>query len=431
MSRLVVFIAGSIIGFGLASCAEKTGCTSSAECRAKEACLPSGLCVATCATQADCLPTEKCSTTGGCVSLNGGCGTRSDCQAGSVCQQGGSCSVVSAGGGWGGIGGGSTGVGGGSGSTGGGSAGTGGSGQCGEVFTSTGAEATLMIVLDKSKSMNSAAGSGTKWGAAVAAVKQMISKYPNTHFGLEMFSMPSGDASKYICTPDAGVIFVPIGAGAGQAISDVLPAKADGNGTPIAMALTIAGADPGLSNASRSNGVVLITDGQENCEGDPVSVVKELFARPVNVRTWIVGFGSSSDDVDPDMLSTMAVAGGTARLTTPRYYQADVEEDLSAALQAISNAAQRCSFKLSQAPGDLSKLFIGINGQLVPLDTTRVSGWDYDKATNRVTLYGPACDALANTPGAQLSVVYGCSDGLVDGGVDGGFDFGVDAGEIG
>ena len=48
-----------------------------------------------------------------------------------------------------------------------------------------------------------------------------------------------------------------------------------------------------------------------------------------------------------------------------------------------------------------------------------------------MTLYGPACDALANTPGAQLSVVYGCSDGLADGGMDGGFDFGVDAGEIG
>ena len=320
MSRLVVFIAGSIIGFGLASCAAKTSCTANSECRAEEACLPSGLCVATCATQADCLPTEKCSTTGGCVSLNGGCGTRSDCQAGIGLPAGGSCSVASTGGGWGGPGGGP-------GSTGGGSAGTGGSGQCGEVFTSTVAEATLMIVLDKSKSMNSSAGSGTKWGAAVAAVKQMTSQYPNTHFGLEMFSMPSGDASKYICTPDAGVIFVPIGAGSAQAISDVLPANGDGNGTPIAMALSIAGADPGLSNPSRSNGVVLITDGQENCEGDPVSVVKELFARPVNVRTWVVGFGSSSDDVDPDMLGKMAVAGGTARLTTPRYYQAEVEED--------------------------------------------------------------------------------------------------------
>jgi hypothetical protein len=287
-----------------------------------------------------------------------------------------------------------------------------------------------MIVLDKSGSMNGSAGGGSKWAAAVSAVTQMTTQYPDIHFGLEMFSVPSGNADKYICTPDAGVISVSIGAGSAQAIGAALPAKADGNGTPIAVGLRVAGADPGLSDAARANGVVLITDGQENCDGDPVGVVKELFGRPVSVRTWVVGFGNTKD-VDPAMLGNMAIAGGTARLTTPRYYQADVAADLAVALQEISNAAQGCSFQLTQTPADVSKLSIAINGQLVPHDPARVSGWDYEAATNRVTLYGPACDALANTAGAQLSVVYGCADDFIEGGGDGGFDFGLDAGEIG
>lgn len=103
--------------------------------------------------------------------------------------------------------------------------------------------------------------------------------------------------------------------------------------------------------------------------------------------------------------------------------------DLQEALVAISNAAKGCSFKLTQTPGDVSKLFIAINGQLVPRDTNRTSGWDYDATTNRITLYGPACDVLANTAGAKLQVQYGCPDGFIEGGGDGGFDF--DAGQIG
>jgi hypothetical protein len=146
----------------------------------------------------------------------------------------------------------------------------------------------------------------------------------------------------------------------------------------------------------------------------------------------VVGFGSvGGSGVDPVKLTNMAIKGGTARLGPTRYYQANVAADLEAALTAISNAAQGCSFKLTQTVTDQSKLFIAINGQLVPRDTSRVSGWDFDPATNMVTLYGPTCDALANTAGAKLQVQYGCSDGLIEGGGDGGFDFGLDAGEIG
>jgi hypothetical protein len=237
----------------------------------------------------------------------------------------------------------------------------------------------------------------------------------------------------------AGSIAVPIGADAGPAIVRSLPPYfADGNGTQIAGGLVVGAADPALSDPTRANGVLLITDGMQNCQGtsyaddggadDPRVVVKALFARGVSIRTWVVGFGS---DVDADTLDAMAISGGTARLGQPRYYQADVPADLTLALRSISSAAQRCSFALSDVPSDVTKLYVAIDLQLVPHDATHVTGWDYEPATNRVSLYGPACDALANTPGAKLSVQYGCPSGLIETGGDGGLDLRVDAGELG
>jgi hypothetical protein len=293
------------------------------------------------------------------------------------------------------------------------------------VFNAAEAKANLMIVLDHSTSMNDFVGTASKWSAAVSAVTQMTKQNPNIQFGLEMFSMPDQE-----CSP--GSIEVPVGPDTGAAI-------ADGNATQIAGGLTVAATDPELSDATRANGVVLITDGMQNCQGstydstggaidDPRGVVKALFARQVSVRTWVVGFGG---DVDADMLNTMAVNGGTARLSQPRYYQADVPADLVAALHAITNAAQGCSVVLSKVPTDITQLYVGINQQIVQRDPTHVTGWDYDSSTNRVTLYGPACDALANTAGARLTVQYGCPDGFVEEPGDGGFTFEVDAGEIG
>lgn len=288
-----------------------------------------------------------------------------------------------------------------------------------------------MIVLDRSLSMSDQLEGARKWDTARAAVGQMISAASGIHFGIEMFS-----AGLTIC--NEGTIAVNIGPDNASAIQATLPNDPDGLFTQIAGGLRVGGTDPALADPSRSNGIVLITDGVQNCQGalpigagpfadDPIAVIKTLFARTPSIRTWVVGFGAAGadggDGVDPTTLTEMAVHGGTARASTPRYYQANVAADLEAALKSISNSAQSCTFKLTKTPGDLSKLFIAINGQLVPRDTNRVVGWDFDPATNTVTLYGPPCDALANTAGAQLSVQYGCPDGFIEGGGDGGFDF--------
>jgi hypothetical protein len=152
-----------------------------------------------------------------------------------------------------------------------------------------------------------------------------------------------------------------------------------------------------------------------------VAEVEGLFAR--GVRTYTVGFGS---DVDANNLNQMAIKGGTARATAPRYFQADSPTELEAALGSIASGAASCDFTLTTVPPNPATLYVAVDGQFFPRDPSRVAGWDYQAQGNRVTLFGPACDLVTQRPGAKVSVVYGCPDDtLTETGPGGHLDAGV------
>jgi hypothetical protein len=85
--------------------------------------------------------------------------------------------------------------------------------------------------------------------------------------------------------------------------------RADGP-TPIAGALTAAGgALPGPGNCD-GNFVLLVTDGEETCAGDPVRAAGALFA--AGTRVFVVGFGPGV--AGSPVLDQVAQAGGTSGL---------------------------------------------------------------------------------------------------------------------
>lgn len=282
----------------------------------------------------------------------------------------------------------------------------------------------MLIVLDKSGSMNESVGTQTKWQAATGALRSVTSQYgAQIRFGLWQFSSPTQ------CDPGAQAVAV--GDNTAQAIATAMPATANGNGTPIGAALERARVVPELNDPARANFIVLVTDGKENCNGDGQAAVTSAFG--ANIKTYVVGFGPQAD-VDPTLLSNMAVAGGTARNVTPRYYQADNPQELNAAFSAIAQGAIGCDYKLAQAPPDPKKLYVSVNGTIVPNDPSKVAGWNYDPATNRLTLYGPACDLVTQNSAAKVNIVYGCPDTtlLEDPGAkrDGGINWNWDGGWI-
>ena len=384
------------VGVGLVFTSCQGRCTTDAQCGSGRVCVaPAGVCLTACQAPAQCASGQLCNAKGLCVS---GCTASSDCGPGQTCGVSGTC------------------VGGGSSTS---AAADAGPVTCGgQKFEATATPANILIVLDHSCSMQEIISNNTsKWATATAAVRTLTSQNATNdklHFGLQVFSL-----NPNACDP--GHIDVAVGGSTASAISSALPSTAEGNATPIGAALHVAATSGQLVDVTRANYALLITDGIENCGGAPVAEVEGLFAR--GVRTYTVGFGS---DVDVNRLTQMAVKGGTARATMPRYFQADNTADLGAALTAITSGAASCDFTLTTTPPNSASLYVAIDGQFFPRDPSRVAGWDYQAAGNRVTLYGPACDIVTQRPGAKVSVIYGCPDDtLTERGPNGGLDAGI------
>lgn len=419
MRTPIAFVTAALVG-ALASCQGSVPCLQSAECGAGNLCISGGACAPKCQRDAQCkTASERCSAVGACVPKTG-CGGDADCAASKgVCEAGGcvsACTPSSCGpqrtcksdghcGGGAVLG------------------ADGGPKSCGgQLFTAAPVESNFLIVLDRSGSMEEPLAAGSnKWDTATAALKAVTSANQATvRFGLSMFP---GNSQ---CNPGGNV--VPVGPAQAGPIAQALPQMATGMGTPIGAALTGALGVAELKDPQRANFVLLLTDGAENCQGNPEEAVRQLFA--AGIRTYAVGFG---DAVNVGNLNRVAVAGGTARLGATKYYQADDVASLQAALSGIATGATQCDFKLAQAPADVSKLFVAINGGLVPEDPARLAGWAYTPATQRLTLYGPACDLVVQNPGAQVQVIYGCPDDtLIEKGPsgDGGYWFQPDSGVI-
>jgi hypothetical protein len=312
------------------------------------------------------------------------------------------------------------------GSNGGASGGGGGDSCGGELFQSTKVQANFLIMLDHSGSMaedvngqKPAPAGSSKWDLAAAAVRQVTSKYNDQiRFGFATFSIKA-----MAC--EEGHVIVPVGDMTASQISAQIPTEADGSYTAIAGALRTAGMHQALQDTTRANYVMLLTDGNENCAKKagggndlraPVRSAAQLAT--ANIKTFVVGFGGA---VDKMVLNDTAVAGGTARNTTPFYYQADDQTTLESAFDSIAKGAIGCAFKLAKAPPVPDKVSVYVNGQLIPRDTNKRIGWDFNgTAFDRISLYGTVCDAVANNPSAKVQIVYGCPGGIIEAPGDGG-----------
>lgn len=276
----------------------------------------------------------------------------------------------------------------------------------GEAFEATPSPVNVMIVFDRSGSMEDELGNeGSKWDVGRAAVETLMATTPPAvRFGLMVY--PGQDPS---CNDgdfcEAGNIPIDIGDANREDIVEYLTDSDTCQlGTPTAETLAALPDVESLQDTTRPNYVLLITDGQSTCD-NPTPRVEDLFDATPQVKTFVVGFG---DGVDPDELEDMAEAGGTARQGNPAYYQADNAASLEQALADIVGAVLGCDYTLDLQGEDPDLLIVYFNGQSVPRDTTGQSGWDVDVAANRLSFAGNACVALQSGIVTDLTLVYGC-----------------------
>ncbi len=94
--------------------------------------------------------------------------------------------------------------------------------------------------------------------------------------------------------------------------------------TPIADSLAAVESD--LKSASGRVAIVLVTDGEETCEGDPAKVIEALQAKGIDVHLNIVGFAIDDADLESRFVEWAALGGG-------KYLSARDQQGLSSALR--------------------------------------------------------------------------------------------------
>lgn len=184
----------------------------------------------------------------------------------------------------------------------------------------------LVFVLDASGSMNSEVNGVNKWQSAVSALKSVLGKgFPGyTEVGLVVYGHKGNSSVEQRETSCNGVEVVselsPIG---NNTIRTKVDELTPSGWTPLAQGLSKAG-EMLADRQGEGNFVVLLSDGLETCDGDPVKVAQTLKDGGIEVTTNVVGLAVNDDE--KQQLMAIASAGGG------NFYPADNPQDLEKAL---------------------------------------------------------------------------------------------------
>lgn len=417
--------AGSCITDGM--CVDVTDCPTGMDC-VDYMCAPTS----TCQTNNDCEPGQTCSLVGGCIA-EGQCATDWECDGGEVCDAMFQCSI---------------------------------GGNCGSTeFAATLVPPNMLIVLDRSGSMAICDGDGVRrWNEAEQAINQVtLDHQDRIRFGLATYpQICPGTTDSCInscnsncdnwcpansgtvnCQP--GTVDIAVGDDTRVAIQNSLASNFPGGNTPTGPTLRAIADNPhafGLPDPNdpteRDNYILLITDGEPNCDGTTSAArnrvngaLERLRALEPTISTFVVGFAFSSVNAN---LNCNATYGGTSRCGNavrpnscsgnPRsctctgsssqacYYEANDAVSLSATFNDIVGAVASCTYMLDEAPPNADLLYVYLDdgsGDLTPLqrDPTHQDAWDLDNGLTRLTFYGATCEQIKSAA-VFPRIFYGC-----------------------
>jgi hypothetical protein len=283
--------------------------------------------------------------------------------------------------------------------------------NCGaKAFNLEKAPAQILIVLDRSGSMNEVVMGtvGSKWTNVTGALNETLTATDAAVlWGLKTFPAPTG------CIVADGVE-VPIATMNAMPIATAMQPIVPNGSTPTALAVTKAVEYLKGLGTTTPKYIVLATDGLPNCRAgggamdNDGAIMAVTAAATEGFHTFVVGIATAMTAADTT-LSQMAVAGMEARNADPKYYPVANRADLVAALGLITGQVTNCVFPLDQPPPALSDVTVRIDGMAVPRDPAHMTGWDLGANNASVQVYGSFCDALKNSGGgAKVEIVYGC-----------------------
>jgi uncharacterized protein YraI len=130
--------------------------------------------------------------------------------------------------------------------------------------------------------------------------------------------------------------------------------------TPIADSLAKVPAD--LAAAKGPKTVILITDGEETCDGDPAEVIKQLRAKGLDVQVSIVGFAIDDAELKSTFQTWAELGGGS-------YFDARSADELQRSLRTVISGP----FKVLDSKGQVvARGIIGGAEIILPAGSYRV-----------------------------------------------------------
>ena len=202
---------------------------------------------------------------------------------------------------------------------------------------------SLVFILDVSGSMDAEVEGGgeTRLEAAKAALSQVLGRAATDgswEYALTTFGESSG------CSVDVPIAFT----SDPQRVVSYASGLSPNGGTPLAEAL-LRGERLALETASSDSILlVLLSDGQESCGGDPVAVAQQIReqGQVQLISVNAIGFGVEPGSNEDQQIQAIAQAGGGD------YFRASDTEDLTVAIGIASDIIPPESF----LPGEISRL---------------------------------------------------------------------------
>lgn len=288
-------------------------------------------------------------------------------------------------------------------------------GTCGTTTTdTTRAGADVLIVLDRTESMNwsltadsdcrsNDPACSSRLAAVVPAVGQVVTDHPEIQWGLELFRSPDARQS-CVVSPDPQVT---IGPDSAAAIKEQLANLTTASSTPTAAAITVATNYLKTVNDNNNKAILLATDGQPNCANGTSgaddmagATAAVTAANAAGFPVYVVGIGPSVSN-----LNALAQAGGT-----DAYYPATSPEALGAALSSIAKVVSAtCTFKANATPPDKELVYVYVDKQLVTKNAS--DGWVFavsDPTSSTIELTGATCEKMLAGQSTRVEIVFGC-----------------------
>lgn len=150
----------------------------------------------------------------------------------------------------------------------------------------------ILFIYDGSNSMNKQWQSGSKHAVALDLISRSIDSLrdvPNLELALRVYGHQYDYRKKQVC--EDSKLEVTFGNNRVEAIQKKLRNIKPKGTTPIALSLEKAGYDFPDNCDNCRNIIILITDGIEECGGDPCAVSRSLSKKGITLKPFIIGIG--------------------------------------------------------------------------------------------------------------------------------------------